>query len=71
MEFLPDVDLCQFCDALMDIEHWMGASCHTSCEILDADGLHTARAKLWAPPTQDVEWINPHNKHILPPWVQW
>ena len=39
MEFFPDVDLCQFCKALMDIEHWIWTSCHISCEILDSEGL--------------------------------
>ena len=51
----------------MDTELWMGTSCHIRCEILDAKGLPATRAKPWAPPVQDAEWVNPHNKQILPP----
>ena len=66
MEFLPDVDLCQFCEVLIDIEHWMGTSYHIHCEILDVEDLWAARAKPWALPSQDVEWVKPHSKKILP-----
>ena len=66
MEFLLEVDLCQFCEALIDIEHWKGTSCHICCEILDAEGLQAVRSKLWAPPVQDAEWVNPYNKQIPP-----
>ena len=67
LEFAPDVDLNPFCEALMDIEHWMGIPCHIRCETLDAEGLCAVRAKLWVPPAQDAEGVNPHDKQILPP----
>ena len=51
----------------MGIEHWMGTSYHIHCEILDAKGQEIVRAKPWAPPAQDVEWVNPCNKQTLPP----
>ena len=51
----------------MEIEQWIGTSCHPLCEILDAQGLWAARAKLGTPPVQDVEWANPNNKLDLPP----
>ena len=50
----------------MDTEYWIGISCHISCEILDAEGLHAVRAKPCVPPTQDAEWKNPNDKQILP-----
>ena len=31
------------------------------------EDLHAMRARLWAPPAQDAEWVNPCNKQILPP----
>ena len=65
MEYLPDVDLCQLCEALTYIEHWMGTSYHISCEIMDAEGLHTAGAKPRAPPAQDAKWINYQNIQII------
>ena len=67
IKFSPEVDLCQSCEVLVEIEQWMGTSCHLCCEILDAEGLWAAKAKLWAAPIQDVEWVNPSNKHVLPP----
>ena len=51
----------------MDIEHWMGILCHIRCEILGAEGLQAARAKMWVPPAQDAELANPHNKQIFLP----
>ena len=71
MEFSPDVDLYRFCEVLTEIKQWMGTSCHLCCEIMDVEGLWAARVKLWAPPVWDVEWVNPSNKQILLPWVQW
>ena len=50
----------------MDTKHWMGISCHIRCEILYVEGLHAVRVKPWAPPAQDAEWVNPHNKQTLP-----
>ena len=50
----------------MVTEHRMEISCHIRCEILDAEGLCIMRVKLWTPPAQDVEWVNPHNKQTLP-----
>ena len=67
LEFSPDLYLNQVCEALMDTEYWMGILCCIRCEILDAEGLCTARAKPWVPPTQDTEWKNPNDKQILPP----
>ena len=67
LEFLPNVDLDWFCEALMDTGHWMGLSCCIRCEILDAEGLHVTRPKPWAPPAKDAEWVNPHNKQTFPP----
>ena len=55
IKFSLDVDLCQFCEDLMDIKHWMGASCHISCEILDVEGLHATMVKPLATLTQDEE----------------
>ena len=43
LEFSPDVDLNQVCEALMDTEYWMGISCHIRCEILDMEHLGTVR----------------------------
>ena len=67
LEFSPDVDLDQFGEALMDAEHWMGICHHIRYEILEAEGLHAIQVKLWVPPAQDAEWVNPHNKQTLPP----
>ena len=68
LEFSPDVDLNQVCEVLMDTEYWMGISCCIRCEIFDVEGLCNVRAKPWAPTTQDVEWINPSDKHSIPPF---
>ena len=32
LELSLDVDLHQFCKALMDVEHWMGIPCHIRFE---------------------------------------
>ena len=62
LEFSLEVDVKQICEALMDIEHWIGISCHIMCEILDVEGLHATRAKPWAPPAKNAELVNTHNK---------
>ena len=59
LEFSPEVDLNQFCEALMETDHWMGILCLIRCETLDVEGLPFARARPWAPPDQDAEWVNP------------
>ena len=42
MEFSPDMDLCQFCDAPMENSNgWK----HPIGEILNVEGLQTARVK--------------------------
>ena len=51
----------------MDVEHLMGIPCHIRCETMDVEGLSVVRVRPWAPPAQYVEWVNPHNKQIIPP----
>ena len=46
MEFSPDLDVCWFCEALME----MWTSCPLHCKILEVEGLQATRMKLWAPP---------------------
>ena len=51
----------------MEIEQWMGTSCHLCCQILDAEDLWDTRAKPLTLPVQDTESVNPSNKQDLPP----
>ena len=66
VEFSLDVDLCRCCEVLMGTVHWKETSCHISYAILDVEGLQAAKVGLWAPPAKDEEWVNPHNRQILP-----